>query len=89
MERQSIQAKIKRYITEQNLNQQLIARNMGISSAKLSRMLNGNRRMTVDDYEALCYAIAIEPARFFKTDNDIRNVTKSITETEDEEGESD
>ena len=67
MECQSVREKVRQYITDQKLNQQLIARNMGISSAKLSRMLNGSRRMTVDDYESLCYAIAVEPIRFFRT----------------------
>ena len=57
--------RVKRYITEKGLSQKLIAANMGVPESRLSLILNGKRRMTVEDYEAICRAIAIDPARFY------------------------
>jgi hypothetical protein len=39
---------------------------MGIPESKLSLILNGKRRMTVDDYESICRAMAVDPARFYQ-----------------------
>lgn len=57
--------RVKRYINENGLSQKLIAANMGIQESKLSLILNGKRRMTVEDYEGICRAIAISPAQFY------------------------
>ena len=59
--------RVKRYVDERGLSQRLIAENMGIPESTLSRILNGNRRMTVDDYEGICKAMAVDPARFYKS----------------------
>lgn len=66
----SIHERVRQYVCEHSLSQTLIARNMGISPAKLSRLLNGQRKMTVDDYEQLCYAMAVDPI-YFLHDNRI------------------
>ena len=61
--------RVKRYIEERNLSQKLIAANMKIPESKLSLILNGKRRMTVDDYESICRAMAVEPARFYNAES--------------------
>lgn len=57
--------KLKTYIKDHGLSQRIIAENAGWTEGKLSRTLSGQRRMTVDDYEAICRAIAVSPARFY------------------------
>ena len=58
--------RVKRYISDRGLSQKIIAANMGIPEPKLSLILNGKRRMTVDDYELICRAMAVDPARFYQ-----------------------
>ena len=57
--------RVKQYISDRGLSQKIIAANMGIPEPKLSLILNGKRRMTVDDYEMICRAMAVDPARFY------------------------
>jgi transcriptional regulator with XRE-family HTH domain len=57
--------RVKQYISDRGLSQKIIAANMGIPEPKLSLILNGKRRMTVDDYELICRAMAVDPARFY------------------------
>ena len=64
MEKSSISERIKDYVNEKQLSQKLIAENMNTSEARISLMLNGKRKMTVDDYISLCKAIAVSPAKF-------------------------
>ena len=64
MEKKSIVENIKDYVTEKKLSQKQIAENMDITEPRLSLMLNGKRKMTVDDYLSLCKAIAVPPTKF-------------------------
>ena len=57
--------RVRAYISDRGLSQKLISSNSGIPESKLSLILNGKRRMTVDDYESICRAMAVEPARFY------------------------
>lgn len=60
--------RVKQYIDQHGLSQKIIAANMGVSEPRLSLLLNGKRRMTVDDFEAICRAMAVDPARFYQTE---------------------
>lgn len=60
--------RIKQYIDDRGLSQKIIAANMGETESRLSLLLNGKRRMTVDDYEAICRAMAVDPARFYQAE---------------------
>ena len=60
--------RIKQYIDDRGLSQKIIAANMGATESRLSLLLNGKRRMTVDDYEAICRAMAVDPAKFYLTE---------------------
>lgn len=57
--------RVRAYVDANGLSRKLIAANMHISESRLSLILNGKRRMTVDDYENICKAIAIDPAKFY------------------------
>ena len=64
MERKMIWENIRDYVSEKKLSQKQIAENMDITEPRLSLMLNGKRKMTVDDYINLCKAIAVHPTKF-------------------------
>jgi transcriptional regulator with XRE-family HTH domain len=64
--------RIKQYIDDRGLSQKIIAANMGETESRLSLLLNGKRRMTVDDYEAICRAMAVDPAKFYLAENTTR-----------------
>lgn len=58
--------KMREYVTANHLSRKIIAANMEISESRLSLMLNGKRRVTVDDYMDFCQAIAIDPRKFYE-----------------------
>ena len=64
MEKKPIWENIKDYVTEKKLSQKQIAENMNITEPRLSLMLNGKRKITVDDYLSICKAIAVSPTKF-------------------------
>ena len=67
MERKPIWENIKDYVTEKKLSQKQIAENMNITEPRLSLMLNGKRKITVDDYLSICKAIAVPPTKFLNS----------------------
>lgn len=62
--RNPMHVRLKSFIRDNGLSQRVIAMNMGITEARLSLILNGNRKMTVDDYLSICTAMAVSPQRF-------------------------
>lgn len=52
------------YVTMNGLSRKAIAANMNISESRLSLMLNGKRRLTVEDYINFCAAVAVPPLKF-------------------------
>jgi len=64
MERTPIYARLRSYVDEKGISQKIMAENMHTSESKVSMMLNGKRKMTVDDYICACKAIAVSPTKF-------------------------
>lgn len=62
---------IREYIQQHGISQKYVAINMGITESRLSLMLNGKRRITVDDYTDICRAMALDPRKFY---NDAQEV---------------
>lgn len=58
--------RMRTYVTMNNLSRKVIAANMGISESRLSLMLNGKRRITVEEYMDFCQAIAVDPRKFYE-----------------------
>lgn len=54
------------YVIANGLSRKVIAANMKISEPRLSLMLNGKRRLTIEDYVSFCNAIAVSPMRFIR-----------------------
>jgi plasmid maintenance system antidote protein VapI len=55
---------MREYVTTNDLSQKVIAMNMGITEAQISLLLNGKRRLTVEDYLSFCRAISVSPVKF-------------------------
>lgn len=56
--------KVKQYIDENGLTQTYLSYKTGISLPKLNLALNGNRKMTFDEYELICGALNVNTDRF-------------------------
>lgn len=66
MEKTPVCERMRTYVNEKGISQKLMAENMGESEARVSMMLNGKRKMTVDDYVRACKAIAVSPTKFLE-----------------------
>lgn len=56
---------MKAYLLDRNLQQKAVAADMHISESRLSYMLNGGRRVTVDDFFRFCAAVGADPAALY------------------------
>ena len=66
MERTPVYARMKAYVDEKGISQRLMAENMNTTESRVSMLLNGKRKMTVDDYIRACKAIAVSPTKFLE-----------------------
>lgn len=66
MESTPICARMKAYVNEKGISQKLMAENMHTTESRVSMLLNGKRKMTVDDYVRACKAIAVPPTKFLE-----------------------
>nr|WP_296035290.1 helix-turn-helix transcriptional regulator [uncultured Enterocloster sp.] len=57
---------IKKYLEEKGISQAHISRETGIDVAKLNLGLNGNRRLTFDEYALICGALNVDTNFFLK-----------------------
>ena len=64
--------RIRKYIDDRDVSRKIIAMNVGFSESQLSLLLNGKRRLSVDEYEKICGAMAVDP-RYFYSDIPIAN----------------
>lgn len=51
--------KIKRHLDENGITQAFLSRKTGISRSKLNLALNGNRRLSFEEYELICGALGL------------------------------
>lgn len=58
--------KIKAYIEKNGLKQSYIADAVGMPVTKLNLSLNGNRRLTFDEYELICGVLGVGTDKFIK-----------------------
>lgn len=57
--------KVRHYIDDVAcLSRKQVAYNMGISESKLSLMLSGKRKISIEEYAKLCKVLAVKPSRF-------------------------
>lgn len=53
----SINKRIKKYIKDKNISQVELSEMTGISITKLCMVLNGRRKISLDDYVTICKAL--------------------------------
>lgn len=58
--------KIKQYLLDNGISQAFISRKTGINAVKLNLSLNGERRLTFDEYEKICGALKVNTDKFLK-----------------------
>ena len=59
-----VQSRIAKYIKEFGIKQTVICEKTGIRIDAMSAMLNGKRKMSADEFEAICKAIQKSPSEF-------------------------
>ena len=57
---------IKEYLEERGITQAFLSRKTGIDTAKLNLALNGGRRISLDEYARICYALEVNTDKFLK-----------------------
>ena len=58
-------AKIRERVDASGIKYKYIATKLGSSPAKLSLMLSGQRRISIEDFVEICSAIGASPTEFF------------------------
>jgi hypothetical protein len=58
--------KIKEYLDTNGISQAHVGREADINLVKLNMALNGKRRMTFDEYSAICYVLGLNTDYFLK-----------------------
>jgi len=60
--------KVRAYLDENGIKQNVIARKSNISAATFSAIMTGRRKMYADDLCAICYALRVKPEEFIESD---------------------
>ncbi len=58
--------KIKEYIETRGIKQSFLADAMGTTVVKLNLSLNGNRKLTFDEYELICGILGVGTDKFLE-----------------------
>lgn len=58
--------KILQYLRSKGITQRYLGRKAGIDAAALSMSLNGKRKFTLDEYEAICWALGVNVDTFLE-----------------------
>lgn len=65
-ERLQTNLEIKKYLEENGITQAFVSKKTGISPAKLSLSLNGERRLSFDEYSLICGVLGVNTDKFLK-----------------------
>lgn len=58
--------KIKKYLEENGITQAHVSRESDVNPVKLNLALNGNRKLTFDEYEKICGVLGVNTDKFLK-----------------------
>ena len=61
-----VEQKIKEYLEENGISQARIGRKAGLNLTKLNLSLNGNRKITLEEYALICGALNVNTDFFLK-----------------------
>lgn len=57
---------ISQYLKENGISQAFLSRKTGIAPSKLSQSLNGNRKLTLDEYCVICGVLDVNTDKFLE-----------------------
>lgn len=60
----NVQERVAEYVQNNGIMQKFIAERTGMTTVKVSNILNLNQKMTADDLELFCKALRKEPGDF-------------------------
>lgn len=55
---------IKEYIESRGMTQTFLSEKSGVPTVKLNLILNGKRKITLDEYERVCWALGVDVGKF-------------------------
>lgn len=58
--------KIKAYLNSKGISQTFLSNKSGIQATKLNLALNGKRKLTLDEYETICWALEVDVGTFLE-----------------------
>lgn len=58
--------KILQYLRSNGISQAFLSRKSGIGAVALNASLNGKRKFTLDEYEAICWALGVSVDTFLE-----------------------
>jgi transcriptional regulator with XRE-family HTH domain len=61
--------KVRAYLDENGIKQNVIARKSNISVTTFSAIMTGRRKMYADDLYAICYALKVKPEEFIESES--------------------
>lgn len=59
-------SRIKEYLEKNGITQIFISRKTGIDPSKLNLSLNGGRKLSLDEYALICYALGVNTDKFLQ-----------------------
>ena len=57
---------VKTYLKENGISQTFVSKKTGIPLPKLNLALNGNRRLTLEEYVGICSVLEVNTDKFLK-----------------------
>lgn len=64
-----VHERIADYLTDKGIKQSFLVRETGMSANAISCTLKGERKLTVEEYAAICNALGVKPSAFFDDGN--------------------
>lgn len=58
--------KIGEYLKSKGISQSFLSRKIGMNTSKLNLSLNGKRRLSLDEYESICWALGLGAEAFLE-----------------------
>jgi transcriptional regulator with XRE-family HTH domain len=62
----NVGTKIKSYLEEKGISQAFVSSKSGIPPAKLNLALNGKRKLSLSEYESVCWALGVGVSTFME-----------------------
>lgn len=56
----SVAEKLKKYLDERGIRTSFVAEKAGMNAELLQRSLNGNRKLTADEFASICFVLGLD-----------------------------